>query len=348
MAVVNSAQGSITIRRLRNGDSLAISFDSNNVDTYQGIDPTSGLVSPDWTVPANQPIRTPRVTSSLQNAVVMNSHSWKRSGIALVFNGASANGWQVDSTGKFKMELLTGAIRIIDNIATIASVGLINMEWSALVTVGGSETIISKDFDIRIGNMGASSYVGAITTDTSQLTKQKDSTVLRSSLRLGADNIPNYYTKWLKDGDVFRAMSETDVASNELSNHNVSVGRADVDAKQLFICEFYTTKEGSPIPVARYGIQILDSGDPLLVVLTATTNEIDASHPAVVTAKLYKTSDMVTEYDPDGATWKMMLYNNTSFVKIRDVPDKVITVTTADTDIDGKQYDVDVIGEVSF
>lgn len=65
-----SAQGSITIKRLRNGDSLYVSFDTNGKPLYQGVDTSTGSVSPDWTVAANQPIITPKVTSVRGNTVV--------------------------------------------------------------------------------------------------------------------------------------------------------------------------------------------------------------------------------------------------------------------------------------
>lgn len=54
--VAYSAQGSITIRKLRSGDTYFISLGLNGKPLYQGVDPTTGAVSPDWTVAENQPI----------------------------------------------------------------------------------------------------------------------------------------------------------------------------------------------------------------------------------------------------------------------------------------------------
>ena len=88
-----SAQGSITIKRLRNGDNFFISLEiTNGVPLFQGVDEKTGTASPDWTVPANQPIITPKVTSARGNAVDLSFHSWKYNGVALNFNGAETDG----------------------------------------------------------------------------------------------------------------------------------------------------------------------------------------------------------------------------------------------------------------
>ena len=63
MANNYSAQGSITIKRLRNGDSLFLTLETNGIPLYQGVDPESGAVSPDWTQAANQPVITPHANS---------------------------------------------------------------------------------------------------------------------------------------------------------------------------------------------------------------------------------------------------------------------------------------------
>ena len=71
-----SAQGSITIKRLRNGDNFFISLEvTNGIPLFQGVDEKTGAVSPDWTVAANQPIITPRVTSARGNSVSLSMHT---------------------------------------------------------------------------------------------------------------------------------------------------------------------------------------------------------------------------------------------------------------------------------
>ena len=52
-----AAQGNLTIYRLRNGDTFTVSFDLNGKPLYQGIDPETGTIKPDWTVAAGNPCR---------------------------------------------------------------------------------------------------------------------------------------------------------------------------------------------------------------------------------------------------------------------------------------------------
>lgn len=64
MAENYSAQNSITIKRLRSNDSLMLTFENNGIPLFQAVDEESGAVSPDWSIAANQPVRTPKVTSA--------------------------------------------------------------------------------------------------------------------------------------------------------------------------------------------------------------------------------------------------------------------------------------------
>lgn len=118
MAENYSAQNSITIKRLRSNDSLMLTFENNGIPLFQAVDEESGAVSPDWSIAANQPVRTPKVTSARGLAVSLSGHSWAYNGVALNFNGAESGGWKKDSTGKFSLNTSTGAIKIVGNLAS--------------------------------------------------------------------------------------------------------------------------------------------------------------------------------------------------------------------------------------
>ena len=92
MAENYSAQNSITIKRLRSNDSLMLTFENNGIPLFQAVDEESGAVSPDWSIAANQPVRTPKVTSARGLAVSLSGHSWAYNGVALNFNGAESGG----------------------------------------------------------------------------------------------------------------------------------------------------------------------------------------------------------------------------------------------------------------
>lgn len=335
--MANSAQGSITIRRLRNGDSLFISFDSNNVDLYQGVDTESGAIFPDWTVAANQPIRTPRVSSSRGYAVTLSLQKWYRAGQEINFSVDGGDGWWADATGTFKMQVNTGALKICKNLAIRDSVGNVNLKWSAVATVAGSDQTISKDLDVRIGNMGASSYVGTLLATSEQISSLNTSATLSTSLRLGTEAVANYHTEWFKDNEQL-----TDFSGQK----TLEVTRGMVDGTQLFICEFYKTISDTN-PIYWAGIRIIDVSDEFQINFTVTSgNEVDTGADVTVVASIMNqtTKTVVPSGDAD---WTLTLLNNSTLATIRVVNTATITITTADTDKDGKQYDVDLIAEAS-
>ena len=86
-----------------------------------------------------------------------------------------------------------------------------------------------------------------------------------------------------------------------------------------------------------------------MVLFTSSSNVVEKDINAYVMAHLMKTTDINTEYFPDGAIWSMSLYRNTTHEAIRSVMEKSILITVEDSeDLDGNMYDIDVVGEVSF
>ena len=75
-----------------------------------------------------------------------------------------------------------------------------NLKWSAVATVAGSDQTISKDLDVRIGNMGASSYVGTLLATSEQLSSLNTSETLST-----CDWEPKLQKtttqKWFKDNE---------------------------------------------------------------------------------------------------------------------------------------------------
>ncbi|PWB00322.1 hypothetical protein C5O24_13330, partial [Paramuribaculum intestinale] len=195
-----SAQGSITIKRLRNGDTFFISLEiANGIPLYQGVDDKSGTVSPDWTVAANQPIIVPNVTSARGASVALSFHQWQYNGVTLNFNSTTdADGYRLDSTGVFKMNTTTGALRIVKNLASSTNIANDTLSYSCVATVGGTEYNLQKSIDVLIQTVGATSYAGYVNATTEQLTSDITSTVLSTKLWLGASELTNYYVKWYR------------------------------------------------------------------------------------------------------------------------------------------------------
>ena len=109
---VYSTQSSITIKRLRNGDSIFLTLELNGKPLYQAVDKQTGAVVPSWTVEANRPVITPKASSTRNNIVSLSSHKWSYNGVDIVFNGSTSGSYILDSSGTFGLDPITGALSV--------------------------------------------------------------------------------------------------------------------------------------------------------------------------------------------------------------------------------------------
>lgn len=339
MAENYSAQNSITIKRLRSNDSLMLTFENNGIPLFQAVDEESGAVYPDWSVAANQPIRTPKVTSARGLAVSLSGHSWTYNGVALNFNGAESGGWKKDSTGKFSLNTGTGAIKIIGNLASKTNVAGDTLTYSCVASTAGVEYNLTGELPIAIQNMGASSYYLAILASTEQLTSKVTSCTLTTKLYAGANAITDYYIKWYKD---------TTAWADKNGQKSITVTRGDVDGTQLFIAEVYQSS-GASQPIARAGVRIVDTADEFQIVcyITSSNKEVDIGQPVTVSAKIVNMTTGLT-YTPTSASWTMDVMDKENWKSLKHSTTNSISVTTTETDRNGTQYDVDVLAECHF
>ena len=341
MANNYSAQGSITIKRLRNGDSLFLTLETNGIPLYQGVDPESGAVSPDWTQAANQPVITPHANSVRGNLVTLSNHAWyyNSSTVPLNFNGATSGDWTTDSTGKFQLNSITGALKIIANLASLSNIANDSLIYRAVATVAGVEYNVEKSIDILIQNVGASSYVGFIISSTEQLTSLVTTATLTTQLQLAAEAINSYHVKWYKDDTEW---------VDKAGQKTITVTRDDVDGTQLFIAEFYKSS-GDTDPVYRAGVRIIDTLDDFQVVcyVSSANKEVDTGSPVTVAAKIVNqtTNAVVTPLNP---TWRMDVMKKSDWSVLKTANTNSIQVTTLETDTDGQENDVEVTAEVSW
>lgn len=342
MSNTYSAQGSITIKRLRNGDNFFISLESTNgVPLFQGVDDKTGLPTPDWSVSENQPIITPRVTSARGNAVDLSFHQWKYNGVSLNFNGGESDGWKLDTTGKFKMNVSTGALRIVDNLASKINCANDTLTYECVATISGVEYNLTKTVDILIQTVGANGYVAFIIASTEQLTAEVTSCTLSTRLILAADEITEYYVKWYKDDTLW---------SDKNGQKSITVGRSDVDGTQLFIAEFYKNST-SNTTLYRAGVRIIDTLDEfqLNIAITSVNKEVGPGNPVTAKATIInmRTNTVVS---PQSPVWSLRVMEKKNWSEKRRVATDTITITTADTDdpTTGEINDVEVVGEVDF
>lgn len=334
-----SAQNSITIKRLRSSDSLILTFGNNGIPLFQAIDEVSGAVSPNWEIPANQPVRMPNIISTRGLVVDILSHSWSYNGTLINFNGTTVGGWTNDSTGKFQINA-DGDIKIVKNLASTTNIAGDILSYTAQVSVAGVEYSLSGELEIVMQKMGASSYYATILAETETLSSTVTSTNLTTKLFQGVTEITNYHTKWFKD---FVEWPE------KAGQKNIVVTREDIGGAQLFIAEMYKTSAVEEPVIARAGIRILDVSDEykVIVEITSANKMVSEGNNVTVSAKIVNMKTGAV-YAPAGAVWRLDVMDRENWTSLKTSATNTIVVTTAETDRNGNYYDVDVMAEVTF
>ena len=334
-----STQGSITIKRLRNGDSLCLTLELNGKPLYQGIDKDTLAVTPDWGSAANQPIITPKATSVRGNPVTLSNFGWAHNGVALVFNGATSGNWQTDSTGKFSLDNLSGALKIIGNLASETNTANDSLTFTCQASVGGVEYPLTKSIDVIIQLAGASSYFGSVIASTEQITESVPSSTLTTKLMLASQDLSDYYVKWYKDDTLW---------SDKNGQKTITVGRSDIDGTQLFIAEFYKSSSDTT-PIFRTGIRVADTLYDMQVIcyISSENKEVDTGKPVTVAAKIVNMRTNAT-VSPTNPVWRMDVMEKSTWTSIKSSATNSITVTVDETDRNGEQNDVEVTAEVTW
>lgn len=332
-----SAQGSITVKRLRTGGSLYITLENNGIPLYQGVDPESGNVTPNWEEAKNQPVIIPKVVSTRGNKVDLRGHKWYYNGNILNFPDGS--GWRTEAGGKFQLNSETGALKIIKNLASKTNIANDSLTYECQAIVAGVEYNLTKSVDIAIQNVGSSSYYGTINATTEQLTAEVTSATIKTNLFLSAAPVLDYYVKWYLDNALW---------AEKNGQKNITVGREDVNGTQLIIAEFYKTAEDAT-PVFRAGLRVIDTLDEFIAVcyISSANKEVDEGSPVTVSAKIVNTRTNTTVI-PATATWRLDVMERKTWTVIKTAATNTISVTTTETDREGEENDVEVVGEVSW
>ena len=297
-------KGTAVVRRLRKGGTINTRLDWDK-DLYQGISDGGWVVNPDWTVAASQPTITPVITSSIKAGllvIVPGSAVWVYNEETLVFGGDGiCTGSTSGSTGqgKFKLNPTTGALTIIDNLASQSNTNVDSLRFRAVCNVG-YETPVGASVDVRIELVGKNSYTGVVDTTSKTLKETVTDTITATSrLTLGIVAVSSYKTEWLKGQTVFKAKS---------TDKTCSITRADVNASQVFVCNFYVTIDGADKLVSSYQFVIYDSSDPYEVeaVPLGSTYVDEDSPTSEWKAVLRRKADNAVI---SGATWSHEAYN---------------------------------------
>ncbi len=330
----NSAQGTISIRRLRSGKTLFLSFVSNGIPLMQVVDTDSGDVAPDWNVEANQPMLTPTCKLSTGETVPLSYPKWTYNGNFINFDGAESGGWQESHDNNFKLNTTTGAIKVIKNLASATNYADDTLDYSATATVDGREYTVEKSMTIDIHKGSSGTFTGSISLERDTIDNQNPTTALTAKLTYGVtaeEYSKNYTVKWYKN----------DVEMSGQTAKTLTVDRDMVDSVALFRADFYV--DGAIVATA--GKTITDMADTYAVKMTITSDNttVDKGKDVTVKAAVWNVSQEKAVELPSTATWSTKIYETDTWTVVGQAASDTITVTTEHTDTaDGSQRDVEV------
>lgn len=303
-----AVQGSITIKRLRNGDSLQMTLTSSK-SLLQIFSATNNTFTPDWTNSSNQPILTAQVRSILGNAVSIVAVKWTVGGstnIRLYKAGfASKVGASGDSAATTATSgIYTGALNSTATENTTLRIGgrpITNSSLAANVTItctlyvsiNGNEPVeVSKSVEIEYRSLATGGYKGWITAtyggkDVGMILDDDiPSLALEPHLSdvNGEMDASKFNVEWFKE--VAGADSPlTNNASYTKDGKKLVVTRDHVDGKAVFYCKFKLV--GSATECEADYVEIVDNTDDYNIVLSPASPQVALNETIRITPYLY-------------------------------------------------------------
>ena len=363
MAVTNfSAQGSIPVRRLKTGDLVRITMDSNGIPLWQGYDPDNGNITPDWsdrsdwasTVSDSQPMQTPRLVAASGKTVEIDDGQWYWNGVLIQFGNAelsihgetylaSTNFTYVKNNVTYPLFALkkggSMALRVIGNLASATNTWNDTLTFKCKGVMSGVSYDQEMEVPVTIVKAGANSYSAVVTVPTQVLDSTTTSITAVAQLMLGVSAVTDYYTRWYAEGTLLTPTVHCDSsgkASKVITRSNLS-GTAEITV--LF---FLTNPDSTQAePVARTSVKMTDMSDEYDVVCYVDGNsEGDDGKNVVVKARVVRMSDLsVYDISQKSPQWKMEVLNTQAvdsvtqaMVVLATSSTNQITVTTDHTD----------------
>lgn len=349
-----SAQGTITIQRLRQGDLLSVTLANlSGKPLYQTYDADTKTFLPNWSGDNNdavRPVIAPQVVSMLGAQIVVNNPTWHYNGLPIAFTTpTNPLDWAAEDSAspRFAYRPQDMAIKPIDNIANPNNPVNGVLKFTATVLANGGAYEVSKEIDMVFAPASDSAYRGFLTATNLTLDEQNTSTVITATLFSKGVEIATFFPRWRRDRDAMAAMD---------GRKEITVTRGMVDSTQLYICEFYLSQTDTQ-PVAVAGVTVVDAADNFDIIFEIISENkcISDTNPSV-TVQAHLISEKTGGFITSGVRWLMDVIDKDTCKSLKSSDTDTITVTTAETDrmktVNGKSVlicsDVDVMAEAHW
>lgn len=303
-----AVQGSITIKRLRNGDSLQMTLTSSK-PLLQIFSTSNNSFSPDWDNSSNQPVLTAQVRSILGNSITIVAAKWTIGGNFNIGVYKEGYAYKVGESGTgaktqnvrdiFTSSLNSSStenttLRIGGKLISDASLAAnVTITCTLFVSINGNEPVeISKSVEIEYRSLASGGYKGWITAtyggkdagmilddDTPSLALEPHLSDVNGEMDASKFNV-----EWFKE--VAGADSPlTNNSSYTKDGKKLVVTRDHVDGKAVFYCKFKLV--GSATECEADYVEIVDNTDDYNIVLSPASPQVALNETIRITPYLY-------------------------------------------------------------
>ena len=265
---MGNSYGTVTVRKLRTGDNINISFGvDNGLVIFYKTNPEKIIT--DWSDAQNRPTITPSVTSQRGKNITVGSHLWYINGTLIQFDNNTHKS-VAPYANKFQLNESTGALTCLD-ADLFGSPRLfhnIMLTYKCSVARAGINTpqSVDKSCEIEVIEAGANSYWGGIvTTGSTSLSSDNPSVDLDAVLYYNGSKITDssaYSVVWYVNGTaVTSSISGQLVISND--RKKLTVYRDGVNGMAHVVAKFLVN--GNEVEGA--GITVRDDSDAIQVIV---------------------------------------------------------------------------------
>lgn len=314
----NKAQNSITITRLRTGETLNIMLTSDH-PLYQCIDPNNpNTINPNWGEGVKRPTVTPLVITSAGVTAEIDDPTWYWNGNRIDFSDANC---------KFTYNAGNKSLTIVKNLAAADNTYNDTLTFKAKAIVNGVPHNIEKSIEVVIQQQGAQGYYAEIMASPSFTLTSDNPINLKGILLMGGIQQTDYTVDWYYGNETTaRATTTGDTAR--------SISRDDVDGSLLVCAKF---KVGGKEVATSYA-QVNDSKDEYQVSLaiTGANQQVATGSNVEVTATLNRVKDGNIEEVNNNVNWSFdIMRSNAEGVLVKmgkTLTTNPVVITTAHTD----------------
>lgn len=338
---MNKTGAAFSVRFLRNGDQITIvrniiHADGTGAGLYQVVDTASGIVTPDWSESANQPIIQIGARSAAGYPVEITGVAFAYDGTTLSFTYNGSSWVTASNDARFQSRVNSGKyeLKIIGNLASADVVANKQINYEVSYVSNAMSDTMQGSVDVIIQQAGSDSHILQITTDKVELDASNDTAVLTAEAYYGTKQITfgsdGYTIEWWQDSTLLDGKTSA----------TLTVTRDMVEGGSIFIAKL--KKDGNL--VAQDSQRINDIADEYQIQYTPTdagSNYVAPSHNATYTLSITRNGSVFT----GSATYAWQVYNSLGEEKTSGTG-VTVTVTPNDCMVgsgDGAYYaDADV------